>query len=140
MTTVVRRFQFCAGHRLHGHEGKCAHVHGHNYVACFHVTGDDLDELGRLIDFGALKERLGSWLDEHWDHGFICQREDEELRRALEAIPGQKLFVMDENPTAENLARYLLHVVGPEQLEGTGVRVVRVVLWETENCCAEASL
>lgn len=139
MTSVVRRIQFCAAHRLCKHEDKCAHLHGHNYVVCFHAGGEELDDLGRLVDFGVLKDRLGGWIDTHWDHGVICYKEDQELIEAMKALPGQKLFVLDDNPTAENLARYLLNVVGPRELAGLGVKLVRVVLWETENCCAEAS-
>lgn len=137
MTTIVRRYHFCAGHRLFGHEGKCAGVHGHNYIVEFHAVGQDLDAVGRVIDFGVLKEKLGGWIDEHWDHGFICYSGDEMVREALSSIAGQKLFLIDVNPTAENLASYLLEVVGPMQLEGTGVKLARVVLWETSNCRTE---
>lgn len=140
MITAVRRIQFCAGHRLWQHEGACAHLHGHNYVAYFHVTAEQMDDVGRVVDFSVLKQRLGGWICKHWDHGFICHREDAEALRAMAAIPGQKVHVIDRNPTAENMADYLLRVVGPEQLAGTGVTLVKVVLWETENCCAEASL
>ncbi len=140
MTTAVRRLQFCAGHRVWKHEHKCANLHGHNYVAFVHAEAEHLDDLGRVIDFSVLKERIGGWIEQYWDHGFICHREDAEALRAMEAIPNQKTFVMDANPTAENMADYLLRVVGPEQLADTGVRLVRVVLWETENCYAEVTL
>ncbi len=139
MMTVSRRVTFCAGHRLRGHEGPCRFVHGHNYVAVFHAAAEKLDPLGRVVDFGVLKERLGGWIDSHWDHGFICERGDEEILSALKAIPGQKVFLLDANPTAENMADYLLRVMGPQQLAGTGVRLVRVELWETENCKADVS-
>ncbi len=140
MTTAVRKISFCAGHRVWRHEDRCAHLHGHNYIAFLHATAEQLDDLGRVIDFRVLKERLGGWIDEHWDHGFICHRDDAEARAAMSAIPGQKTFLLDGNPTTENLAAHLLHVVGPEQLAGTGVRLVRVVLWETENCYAEVAV
>jgi 6-pyruvoyltetrahydropterin/6-carboxytetrahydropterin synthase len=140
MTSVVRRFQFSAGHRVWGHENECANVHGHNYVVYVHATADKLDDVGRVIDFRVLKQKIGGWIDEHWDHGFICHRDDREVRDALRRIECQKLFLLDQNPTAENLALYLLHVVAPRELDGTGVRVVRVALWETENCCAEVSV
>lgn len=123
-----------------GHEDKCAHIHGHNYVAHLHATADELDEVGRIIDFNVLKERLGGWIERNWDHGFVCHRDDRAARAALASIPDQKLFLLDANPTVENMAAHLLRVVGPEQLAGTGVRLTRVVLWETENCCAEVSL
>ncbi len=140
MITAVRRIQFCAGHRVWKHEHRCRNLHGHNYTAFFHATAEALDPLGRVIDFGVLKERLGGWIDRHWDHGFICFRDDAEAIAAMSAVPDQKTFLLDENPTTENMAKHLLHVVGPEQLAGTGVRLVRVVLWETENCYAEVSL
>ena len=140
MTTIVRTVCFSAGHRLWRHEGKCVHIHGHNYTVEFHATAERLDDVGRVIDFSVLKDRLGGWIDQHWDHGFICFQDDHEVRTALAAIPGQKLFVMEVNPTAENLARYLLEVVGPRQLAATGVRLVRVVLCETDNCRADVSL
>jgi len=140
MTTAVRRITFCAGHRLMKHEGHCAHLHGHNYIVLFHAQADDLDPVGRVIDFGVLKMRLGGWIETHWGHGFICCKDDREVLDALSTIPGQKLYVLDENPTAENLARHLLEIVAPRELAGTGVRVVRIQLWETENCHVEVSL
>jgi len=140
MITVARRIQFSAGHRLWKHEGKCASIHGHNYVVSFHATAEKLDSVGRVVDFSVLKERLGGWIETHWDHGFICHKNDRLPQEAFSVIEDQKVFLLDDNPTAENLALYLLHVVGPQQLEGTGVKLVRVVLWETENCCAEVSL
>ena len=133
----TRRIQFCTGHRIWGHENKCAYLHGHNYVAFFHASAPELDEIGRLIDFSVLKTRLGSWVEEHWDHGFLLHRDDREAIQAVTRIPDQKLFLMDANPTAENMARYLLEKVAPQELEGLGVEVVKVVLWETENCFAE---
>lgn len=134
--SCTRRIQFCAGHRLWKHENRCAYLHGHNYVAYFHATGE-IDEVGRVIDFVHLKERLGSWIDEHWDHGFLLHRDDEEAIRAVASIPGQKLYLLPANPTAETMARYLLEEVAPRQLRGTGIRVCKVALWETENCFAE---
>ena len=105
-----------------------------------HATADELDEIGRVIDFSMLRDRIGGWIEKHWDHGFLCHKDDKEVQRVVSAIEGQKVFLLDSNPTAENLAWYLLHVVGPQQLAGTNARLVRVALWETENCGAEVSL
>ena len=133
---AVRRIQFCAGHRVLGHEGKCAFMHGHNYVALLHARSPSLDQVGRVIDFSVLKERLGGWIEDQWDHGFIYKEDDDQVEGALDSVPGQKRFTMAENPTAENMASYLLYQVGPDQLVGTGVELVKVELWETENCLA----
>jgi 6-pyruvoyltetrahydropterin/6-carboxytetrahydropterin synthase len=140
MIICTRRIQFCAGHRVHLHESKCRNLHGHNYVAFFKATAPDLDSVGRIIDFSVLKERIGGWIDQHWDHGFLAFCRDEEALAALASVPQQKVYLMDANPTAENMAEYLLRVICPKVLAGTLVRVVSVVLWETENCHAEASL
>jgi 6-pyruvoyltetrahydropterin/6-carboxytetrahydropterin synthase len=43
------------------------------------------------------------------------------------------------NPTAENLAKYLLWEVCPKLLKGAGVIVYKVVFRETDNCYAEQS-
>jgi 6-pyruvoyltetrahydropterin/6-carboxytetrahydropterin synthase len=55
-------------------------------------------------------------------------------------VQGQKTYLLAGNPTAENLADHLLRVVGPDILAGTGVRLVKVTLHETENGIAEATL
>ena len=143
--TCTRRIQFCAGHRLLDHEGKCAHIHGHNYVALLTAEAEALDGVGRVIDFAVLKERIGGFIETHWDHGFILNQNDKIMERLLahadmELEHGQKVYFLQVNPTAENLADHLLRCVGPKALEGTGVRLVRVELWETENCRAEVSL
>ncbi len=139
--TAVRRVQFCCGHRVLGHEGRCAHLHGHNYVAFFHAEAEKLDSVGRVIDFGILKEKLGGWIGANWDHGFVFCRDDAEVAAIFaQHAPGHRHFVLPCNPTAEGMARYLLEEVGPRQLAGTGVRLVKVVLWETENCFAEVRL
>ena len=145
----TRRIQFCAGHRVMGHENKCAHLHGHNYVAFFKAEAmagvPELDEIGRVVDFSVLKKEMGGWIEHFWDHGFILSAEDVEALEIIQYFPvrpfeEQKLYIMDDNPTAENMARHLLKKVAPKLFGGEGIRIVSVRIWETENCYAEASL
>ncbi len=139
MVTCTRRLQFCAGHRVWRHEGKCAQPHGHNYVV--HVTASaELDAIGRVIDFSVLKERIGGWIESEWDHGFVYCVDDLLMRHALALMDAKKTFALPQNPTAENLADYLLRGVCPMVLRGTGVTVTKVVVEETENCLATAEL
>lgn len=140
MITCTRRLTFCAGHRVLGHESKCAHPHGHNYVVYVTAEAEQLDDVGRVIDFSVLKEEVGGWVDTWWDHGFLLADADTALRAALAGAGNFKTFVMRDNPTAENMARYLLHNVCPVVLAGKGVRVVQVRVEETENCYADAQL
>ena len=56
----MRRFPLCAGHRLVGHrlvgyQGKCRNLHGHNHTLEVYLTGQEQDELGRILDFKQLK-------------------------------------------------------------------------------------
>ncbi len=138
--TIMRRIKFCAGHRLHRHGGKCEFFHGHNYVADFYVTADEVDDVGRVIDFADLKKLFKGWLDEHWDHGFILNKMDDNGLAAVKMVEPCKYFVLPYNPTAENMAIYLLHEVCPTLLAGTGATATKVVIWETEEAFAEASL
>jgi 6-pyruvoyltetrahydropterin/6-carboxytetrahydropterin synthase len=143
MITCSRRLHFCAGHRVLGHENKCANPHGHNYVVWIHAQAPSLDAIGRVIDFSVLKAKVGGWLDRWWDHTFLVSEQDEAMVDVLiRSLPGQNKapFICTFNPTAEEMARFLLKTVCPEVLEGTGVQVVRVEIYETENCMAEASL
>lgn len=138
--TIMRRIKFCAGHRLFGHGGKCEHFHGHNYVADFFVQGDEQDEVGRVLDFSVLKSRVKGWIDENWDHSFLVHEKDDNARKALEMVRPCRLFVMPYNPTAENMAKYLLEEMCPEVLAGTGARACQVRIWETDESYAEASV
>ena len=138
--TIMRRVKFCAGHRLHRHGGKCEFFHGHNYVADFYVTADEVDDVGRVIDFADLKRLFKGWLDEHWDHGFVLNEADENGIQAIKQVEPSKYYVLPNNPTAENMASYLLNEVCPRLLADTGVTATKVVIWETDESFAEASL
>ena len=145
MLVCARRLQWCMGHRLVGHEGKCAMLHGHNYVGLFEAQAPDLDDVGRVIDFAVLKEKIGGWIDVHWDHGFLLNVEDDHgiayMNRAMqEGAQGQKFAVMPYNPTAENIATYLIERICPALFEDDPVDVVRITIWETENCYAVAEV
>jgi 6-pyruvoyltetrahydropterin/6-carboxytetrahydropterin synthase len=138
--TIMRRIKFCAGHRLYKHGGKCEHFHGHNYVADFFVSGDSQDSVGRVMDFADLKARCKGWLDAHWDHSFLVSSQDDNAIHALRMVEPCRLYILPYNPTAENMARYLLEQVCPEVLAGTGGVATRVRIWETDESYAEASL
>lgn len=141
--TIMRRIKFCAGHRLMNHGGKCEFFHGHNYVADFYVTGKEQDSVGRVIDFSQLKTAFKGWIDDNWDHGFLVHEEDENAINALKQVVPMKYSVMPYNPTAESMAKYLLEVVSPKLcagFDGYDIQVTKVVIWETDESFAEASL
>lgn len=134
MITIVRTHEIAAGHRVYGHESKCAHLHGHNYRFELTATVDVLDGLGRVVDFGVLKSRLCEWLEAHWDHKMLLADIDP-LAAVLEHV-GEPVVRLPFNPTAERLAEYVGTVVGPRTLSGTGAWLTAVRVWETGKCAA----
>ena len=136
----MRRFTFCAGHRLVGHEGKCRNLHGHNYSLEIYVTGQEQDEIGRILDFKKLKQSVNGWIDENWDHTFILWEKDDNGISAIKSSEPHRLYELDSNPTAENMAIHFLHEVCPKILEGSGAKAYKVRLWESEETCAEVVL
>lgn len=141
MTTITatRYHDFSAGHRVHGHESKCAHLHGHNYRVTFTVEAEKLDSVGRVVDFGVIKSMLCQWLEETWDHKFLVWEKDH-LATSLWELDPEGVRFTPFNPTAENMAEFLLHVIGPVQLAGTGCTLVDVQVEETRKCSAGATL
>lgn len=135
---VAHRFhEFSYGHRVVGQGGKCEHLHGHNGVVTFYCVADELDNVGRVIDFSFIKSTLCAWLEDNFDHRFLVWEKDV-LKDAL-AVVDDKIVVVPFNPTAENIASYLLNEVGPKVLP-KGVRLVQVDFQETTKCGATVSL
>jgi 6-pyruvoyltetrahydropterin/6-carboxytetrahydropterin synthase len=118
---------------VYNHESKCAHLHGHNYRITFHCEAQELDSIGRVIDFSVIKSALCQWLEDEWDHKTLIWHEDPWLP-ALKAIDPTVVSV-PFNPTAENIAIHLTNVVAPQRLP-EGIRLIRCVVEETRKCSA----
>lgn len=136
--TATRYHDFSAGHRVYGHESKCAHLHGHNYRVHFTIEAPELDEVGRVMDFGAIKSHLCEWLEREWDHRMLLWWTDP-LATHTQLLDPQGVVLLPFNPTAENMALYLLNVIGPRVLPPS-VRLVNVVIEETRKCRVEVAL
>jgi 6-pyruvoyltetrahydropterin/6-carboxytetrahydropterin synthase len=126
---VTRAIEFCYGHRLLDYEGKCRHLHGHNGLLEVDVDADDLDELGMVVDFGDVRDLVKGWVDLNIDHRMVLWRRDPLAAVLIEM--GEPVYVLDENPTAENLARHIFLRVSER-----GLRLSEVRLWETPSSCA----
>jgi 6-pyruvoyltetrahydropterin/6-carboxytetrahydropterin synthase len=129
MYRVTREILFCYGHRLLDYEGKCRHLHGHNGRAVITLEASELDAKGMLVDFSDIKREVQVWIDENLDHTMLLCHRDPLL--PLLRDRGERVFVMDENPTAENIARLIF-----DHARAARLPVVEVRLWETENCHA----
>lgn len=109
---------FAAAHYLVGYRGSCENVHGHNFKVEVTCSIPDLDDIGISLDFKELKGRLGE----------ITARFDHTNLNECNGLRG-------ENPTAENLARYIYTEIA-DSLNNTTARVKRVTVHESEKYSA----
>lgn len=151
---ITRKFEFDAGHRVLGHESKCANLHGHRYVAEVTVEDVSLDTIGRVIDFAVIKKEIGEWIDDNWDHNILLNMDDPlttlyhfpELKishtqnvRAKDVFGKKNPYVMPPsfpNPTVENMVAVLFQVSFQLMMKH-GIKVTHVRLYETPNCWAD---
>jgi len=119
MFEVTIEETFAAGHALRNYRGKCENVHGHNYRCQVTVEGEQLDEIGLLVDFVELKRVVHSVLD-RMDHQWLN-----------EYPPFNEI-----NPSAENMAKYIYDEIHQGLGTREGVRLAFVKLWETDTCSA----
>ena len=130
MTVLVgRRESFNAAHQLCDPAlseeenrrlfGKCANLHGHNYVLEVVVAGEIDRASGYVLDLKLLSEVIGRQIIRDVDH-----------RNLNIDVPWLKGLI----PTAENLARAFWERLQPELPAGL-LRSVRV--WETDKNWAE---
>ena len=129
MFRVTRQIDFCYGHRLLNYDGKCKYLHGHNGRAVIAIEAADLDHRGMVLDFSDIKRVVSNWIDQHLDHRMLLNRDDPAVA-ALEAM-GEPMFLMDDNPTAENIAKLIFDFTAAQ-----GFPIVECRLWETPNCFA----
>ena len=129
MFRVSREIDFCYGHRLLNYDGKCKYLHGHNGTAILTIETEKLDERGMVVDFSDIKRVVSTWIDDNLDHRMLLHKSDPVV--PILGGLGEPLFLMDENPTAENIARLIY-----EFTASRGFPIVQCQLWETPNCYA----
>ena len=93
---LTKEYRFEAAHRLpHVPDGhQCGRPHGHSYQVQVHVEGAVDEAVGWVIDYADISAVVKPIIQE-LDH------------RTLNVIPGL------ENPTSENLARWLWKRIAP---------------------------
>ena len=116
---VMIERNFSSAHQLRGYKGKCENLHGHNYKIEIYARGRELDNIGLLVDFGELKEAADEVVA-YLDH------------RNINELPP---FDEELNPSAENLARYILERVA-SRVGDDRVSVYKVRCFETPTSVA----
>lgn len=103
--TISKKFSFEASHILNGMpEGhKCGRMHGHSYRVEVILQSAEVDGRGFVIDYGDLAP-LKQYIDQNLDHRHLND-------------------VIDDNPTAEFIARHLYRWCKKEWPQIKSVRV-----------------
>ncbi|MFN7836201.1 MAG: 6-carboxytetrahydropterin synthase QueD [Burkholderiaceae bacterium] len=140
---ITRKIEFDAGHRIPDHKSKCRSVHGHRYIVEITLSGPlrqiaGQSDNGMVLDFGDVKSLAMQLVGEPWDHAFLAYRDDPVLP-ALQALPAQRIVVLDVIPTAENLAKTIFDILAPayQNVFGAQLELQHVRLYETPNCWAD---
>ena len=116
---VMIERNFSSAHQLRGYKGKCENLHGHNYRIEIYARGRELDNIGLLVDFGELKMAADEVV-QYLDH------------RNINELPP---FDVELNPSAENLARYILERVSA-RVGDERVKIYKVRCFETPTSVA----
>ena len=129
MYKIKKEIHFCYGHRLLDYDGKCAHPHGHNGKIEIELEAEKLDARGMVFDFGDIKDIVRKWVHRELDHQMILKKGDP-LIKILRDLK-EPYFEMDENPTAEALAKLIFYYAKSKKLP-----ISRVTFWETLSSSA----
>lgn len=137
--TCTKIIEFDSAHRVYDADSeKCEKLHGHHYKAEFTFTSGILNN-GMIIDFNIIKNKIKNWIDTNWDHNVILSHRDNKLAEAIEDITQQNVFLIENNATAELMAKYLLYICNNELfIEEENIVCIKVKLWETTTSFAEA--
>jgi 6-pyruvoyltetrahydropterin/6-carboxytetrahydropterin synthase len=103
-------FYFAAAHRLPRYDGPCFRMHGHNYRFFVALEGEVDPRSGMIADFGDIKRIVGE--------------------RVLALVDHRTLNDVLDNPTAENIARWIWEALAPH-LPG----LAEIRLFEIPDSC-----
>jgi 6-pyruvoyltetrahydropterin/6-carboxytetrahydropterin synthase len=123
---VTKVIEFSYGHRLLEHKGKCRYLHGHNGMVEVDIEADAVDAMGMVVDFSDVNSIVKAWIDENLDHKMLLCDADP-AARVLQAA-GEPIYLMRDNPTAENIAKLIWHASHEK-----GMPVSEVRVWETST-------
>ena len=142
---ITRRLEFDAGHRIPNHNSQCRHLHGHRYAIEITLSGqviatEGVSEQGMVMDFSEVKTIAQNILVNQWDHAFLVYQGDAAVVAFLATLQDHKTVILDEVPTAENLAALAFRILDTAYVDryGNQLKLERIRLYETPNNWADA--
>ena len=131
---LATSYVFDAAHRIAGHPGKCAWLHGHTYQLDVTVSSPALNPLGMVMDFDDLRDVVRKAVLDLWDHATLLAAGDP-LGAAIAAIQHEapdRVVLFQGQPTAEVLTREAWERI--ERQLPAGITLERVAIRETSAC------
>lgn len=148
MYRICKTIELESGHLLSKHPGSCQFPHGHTRSVELVFAAETLDENDMVMDFKAIKEMLGEFLQQ-FDHA-LCMNTDDEHFDTFRRVYGERIIPFEHSdPTSEAMAAAVFrHAQAALARAAEGaisypvrrcVRLERVRVWETSSSWAEFS-
>ena len=119
MYTLTVEETFAAAHQLRGYQGKCENMHGHTWKAALSIAGDQLNNIGLLVDFQDIKAVLRE-ITAMFDH------------KNINELPPFDVI----NPSSENLSKFFYdEAVRRFAAKTPTLKVSSVTVWESPTAC-----
>lgn len=137
MISITKIFRFETAHAIDGYPGDCQHIHGHSYhlhvtvVAATQYPGY-LPGTGIAVDFKDLKRIVKASIVDHFDHYLILSKQYVAKNPQWQDHP--HLFVMEVEPTAENLLIFISETLQREL--PVAIQLKKLKLYETPDSFA----
>lgn len=115
-------------------------LHGHNYIVTVALTANELDKNGMVVDFKKMKKIIHDYFDQY-DHSMILTPDNPLTKAYIKNfklngidIERSRLFIWDENPTAEYMAKLWYSVMLDKfKAEGLNVNKLSISVEETAH-------
>lgn len=121
MFQVCKTFSFDAAHALRGYNGNCERLHGHRWEVAVCVEGPEVNDLGMLVDFRAIKAAAQAATADY-DHN------------TLNDVPPYDMI----NPSTEHIARTIFQALrGTLAASAPAARLAFVQVWESPTSWAK---
>jgi 6-pyruvoyltetrahydropterin/6-carboxytetrahydropterin synthase len=137
---VTKEFHFEMAHALWNYDGACKNIHGHSYRLYVTIVGIPIKEegnpkFGMVLDFKDLKDLVNKHVVDVFDHSLVVYKKAE--GPSLDSVKKmyQKVFVMDFQPTCENLIVHIADTI--KNLLPEDMTLHSLKLYETASSFAE---
>lgn len=136
MTTINITHTASLGHIIENHF-ECSHLHGHDFDFEFEIQYKSTEV--KIVDYLLLNDRLKNWIDTNWKNKLLVHHKHEKVMKLYD-IDTDGVVPLVFEPTIENLAEYLVVVIGNQQLLGTQFFLAKVKITQSKTISATYQL